>query len=111
VNNVLSMMTKKYPRVVLVHEDRLLCCKLDSSDLCTFKWMKRLAAVTRLRRIPKPNYAVTSTVEVAVEFDEVDPETGCLCANDSSPVSSGANFLLQSRRSCPLRWSRTQCRS
>jgi hypothetical protein len=110
VNNVLSMMTKKYPRVVLVHEDRLLCCKLDSSDLCTFKWMKRLAAVTRLRRIPKPNYAVTSTVEVAVEFDEVDPETGCLCANDSSTLLV-LRSLLQSRRSCPSRWSRTPRRS
>ena len=75
---MLSFVSKKYPRAVLVHKDRLLCCKVDEVDLCTYKWMKKLDAITRLRRIPKPTYAVTNSAEVAIEFDEVDPETGML---------------------------------
>ena len=78
VNNVLSLVSKKYPRAVLVHKDRLLCCKCDEMELCTYKWLKKLLTITRLRRIPKPNYALTNSAEVAVEFDEVDPETGVL---------------------------------
>ena len=34
-------MAKKYPRVLVLHEDKLLCCKLDEMDLCTYKWLKK----------------------------------------------------------------------
>ena len=40
VSSVLSM-AKKYPRVLVLHEDKLLCCKLDDMDLCTYKWLKK----------------------------------------------------------------------
>ena len=40
VSSVLAM-AKKYPRVLVLHEDKLLCCKLDEMDLCTYKWLKK----------------------------------------------------------------------
>ena len=39
LSSVLSM-AKKYPRVLLLQQDRLLCCKLDELELCTYKWIK-----------------------------------------------------------------------
>jgi hypothetical protein len=32
--------------------------------------------VTRLRRLPRPSFALSSSTEVSVEFDEIDPDTG-----------------------------------
>lgn len=48
-------MAKKYPRVLVLHEDKLLCCKLDEMELCHYKWLKkarlhRRAAGRRLQR-------------------------------------------------------------
>jgi hypothetical protein len=40
VSSVLSM-AKKYPRVLLLHEDQLLCCKLDEMEYCSYKWNKK----------------------------------------------------------------------
>ena len=40
MSSVLSK-AKKYPRVLLIQGDRLLCCKHDDMDLCTYKWMKK----------------------------------------------------------------------
>ena len=49
-------MAKKYPRVLVLYEDKLLCCKLDEMDMCTYKWLKKArrsrprAAATRAAR-------------------------------------------------------------
>ena len=40
VSSVLSM-AKKYPRVLVLYEDKLLCCKLDEMEVCTYKWLKK----------------------------------------------------------------------
>jgi hypothetical protein len=40
VSSVLSM-AKKYPRVLLLHDDSLLCCKLDEMENCSYKWNKK----------------------------------------------------------------------
>lgn len=34
-------MAKKYPRVLVLYEDKLLCCKLDDMEICTYKWLKK----------------------------------------------------------------------
>ena len=56
MSSVLSM-AKKYPRVLLVQGDSLLCCKLDDMELCTYKWIKKVRAAPQdarcaRRRLP-----------------------------------------------------------
>lgn len=46
VNNALSFISKKYPRAVLVHKDRVLCCKMDDMELCTYKWCARIRSLS-----------------------------------------------------------------
>lgn len=105
VSSVLSM-AKKYPRVLVLYEDKLLCCKLDDMDLCTYKWLKKaraaprawaqaaraprepradagplarqLITITNIRRMGRPTFALSNSTEVCVTFDEIDPDTGLI---------------------------------
>ncbi len=36
----------------------------------------QLLTITKLRRLPRPSFALSSSTEVSVEFDEIDPDTG-----------------------------------
>jgi len=72
----LLSMAKKYPRAVCLVSDRpyLLCVKLEDMDLCSYKWLKKLVDVVRVTRLPPQSFS--RTVDIALEFNETDPDTG-----------------------------------
>ena len=41
VNNVLSLVSKRYPRALVILSDRLLCLKLDDMEMTSYKWLKK----------------------------------------------------------------------
>jgi hypothetical protein len=56
--------------------------------------------VTRLRRLPRPSFALSSSTEVSVEFDEIDPDTG-LAFDEVFSFSKARTLTRCARRAKP----------
>ena len=77
----LLSLAKKYPRALVLVQDRpyLLCLKVeaDGMDLCSYKWLKKLVDIVRVTRLPSQGFSMGSArAELALEFNEIDPDTG-----------------------------------
>ncbi len=48
----LITVAKRYPRVLVLVGDALLCCKIDDLELCSYKWLKKARQRHVVRAIP-----------------------------------------------------------